>query len=471
MVVIIFFMSKKNKFNHQFMFCDYSIFNVFVRFENNIFYLKPNMSPLIIPLMKQSVDDDVIFCYERYDRVCPFCGGVLNANGRYGICVNKCIDVEKQQYLCKNCNESLVVEPEHIDKNYCYMKETTTQGLNIGLIDHMSYEKMSEMIELIYGHAPSRQTILNHIEKNEEEFLEKEEKKLEKSLKKAGIKPSGVYHYDEQYLFVNGKLYIRLVILDNKTNMIIAKKLIHSTEFNKNFVRNFLKNNLEGLPLKGMVTDGVNYYQEIIDELGVPHQLCNFHKMKNLMDLVYKILNQKKLKIEKSKEKIEKNKENISKIKIKQGSVPKGRILNTDVKRQKSHQKIKNLEKSTRKTRKKIRVLKNEIKEIESNIDKIKLIFNSKTAETSKKRFKRMEDKIDKLPEQIAVFIKKLSKTFEKSINHIKNKFLPNTNNLLECYFGITLPGHLKRKFRTIKGIERRLRLSDIRWIKRNVLP
>jgi len=464
-------MAKKNKNNHQYMFCDNNIFNVFVRFENNTVYLKPNMSSLIIPLMKQSMDDDVIFCYELYDKVCPFCGGELNANGHYEVSVNKCINVKKQQYLCKDCNESLVVEPEHIEKNCCYMKETTVQGLNIGLVDHLSYEKMSEIIEQMHGHAPTRQTVLNHVEKNEEEFLEKEEKKLKKALKKAEIKPSGVYNYDEQYLFINGKLYIRLTILDNKTKMIIASDLIPSIEFNKDFVERFLKNSFESLPLEGIVTDGVNYYQEIIDNFGVEHQLCNFHKMKNLMDLVYKILNQKKLQIEKKKEKIEKNEEKISKIKIKQGPVKNGRILSTDVKRQKFHKKIKDLEKSTRKAKAEIRELKKEIKEIEKNINKIKLIFNSKTVKTATQRFKRLEGMIDELPEQIGVFIKRLSKTFERSINHIKNDFLPNTNNLLECYFGVTLPGHFKRKFRTLKGIKRRLRLSNIRWIKRNVLP
>jgi len=464
-------MKAKNKNNHQFVFCSYKIFNVFVRFEKGIVYLKPNMSPLIIPLMMQMMEDDVIFCYERYDKICPFCGGDLSANGHFGVSVNKCIDVEKQQYLCKDCNASLVVQPEHIDKCCCYMKETALQGLNIGLIDYISLEKMSEIIELIYGHAPARQTILNHIDNNSEEFFEKEEKKIQEELEKAGIEPSGVYHYDEQYLFVSTELYLRLSILDNKTKMIIAEELVSSKEFNKKFVKKFITSNLDDLPLKGIVTDGVNYYQEIIDELGVPHQLCNFHKMQNLMSLVYKILNRKKLKIEKLKEKIEKNKENINKTRIKQGQVKKGRIQKTDKERQKTHQKIKNLEKSTRQSKNKIKELKKEIKEIKQNIDKIKLILNSKTVKTAKKRFKKLKDEIDELPEQIAVFIKRLSKTFERTINHIKNKFLPNTNNLLECYIGITLPKYLKRKYRTLEGLKKRLRSSRIRWIKRNVLP
>jgi len=184
----------KNKFNHQCVFCNDEIFNVFVRFEKNIVYLKPNMSPLIILLMRETMGNDVVFCYERYGKVCPSCGGELVGNGRYGISINKCIDVEKQQYLCKDCNESFVADTDHVEKNCCYMNEISLRGLNIGLIDYMSLEKISELIELIYEHAPSRQTILNHIDDNSEEFFEKEEKKLEKELEKAGIEPSGVYH-------------------------------------------------------------------------------------------------------------------------------------------------------------------------------------------------------------------------------------------------------------------------------------
>ncbi|WP_169805401.1 hypothetical protein [Methanobrevibacter cuticularis] len=244
-----------------------------MRFEKNIVYLKPNMSPLIVPLMIQMMDDDVIFCYERYNKICPLCEGKLNANGRYPISINKCIDVEKQQYFCKECKESFITNIDLVDKNSCYMKEISLQGLNLGSIDYISLEKMSEIIEQFYGHAPAKQTILNHIDNNYEEFITKEEEKIEKELKKANIKPSGVYHYDEQYIFISKELYLRLIILDNKTKMIIAEELVHNNKFNKKFVKKFIHTNLNNLPLKGIITDGVNYYPEIIDELGVEHQL------------------------------------------------------------------------------------------------------------------------------------------------------------------------------------------------------
>ena len=453
------------------MFCDVNVFNVFVRFEKNVVYLKPNISPLIIPFISQTLPDEVIFCYERYNKECPFCGGELNANGRYKISINKCINVKKQQYICKSCDESLITDIDHVNKNSCYMNEISLQGLYIGLIDYMSLEKVSEIIKHFYGHAPARQTILNHINNNSEEFFKKEEEKIEKELEKANIQPSGVYHYDEQYIFVNTDLYLRLIILDNKTKMIIAEKLVHSDKFNKKIVKKFINSNLDDLPLKGIVTDGVNFYQEIIDDLDVPHQLCNFHKMQNLMNLVYKILNRKKLKIKKLKEKTIKDEENLNKTKTKQGKVKNGRIRKTDKKRQKTNKKINHTKKSIKDNKTKIRQLKKEIKEIEQNIDKIKLVLNSKTTKTAKKRFKKLTDMANELPEQITLFIKRLSKTFERTINHIENKFLPNTNNLLECYIGVTLPRYLKRKYKTIKGLENRLRMSKIRWINRNVLP
>ena len=50
---------------------------------------------------------------------------------------------------------------------------------------------------------------------------------------------------------------------------------------------------------------------------------------------------------------------------------------------------------------------------------------------------------------------KDFPKTFERSINHIKNKFLPDINNFLECYIGVTIPRCLKKIYKTLKGLKR----------------
>jgi len=117
-----------------------------------------------------------------------------------------------------------------------------------------------------------------------------------------------------------------------------------------------------------------------------------------------------------------------------------------------------------------IRKNKAKIKELQKYVDKISLMFKSKTKETAMKRFQKLKDKIKELPEEIATFIKKLSKDINSTLNHIKNDDIPNTNNKLEGYYKITLPRYLKRTFRTEEGLNRKLRLNRIRWTERNVL-
>lgn len=74
------------------------------------------------------------------------------------------------------------------------------------------------------------------------------------------------------------------------------------------------------------------------------------------------------------------------------------------------------------------------------------------------------------MPEEIQKFIQNLSKDFETTINHIKNPEIPSTNNLIEGFYKTTFPGKIKRIFRTNKGLKIRLKLSQLRWTKRNVL-
>ena len=97
-------------------------------------------------------------------------------------------------------------------------------------------------------------------------------------------------------------------------------------------------------------------------------------------------------------------------------------------------------------------------------------MFKSKTKETAMKRFQRLNDKLKEKPKEIASFLKKLAKDIDNTLNHITNKNIPNTNNKLEGYYKITLPRYLKRKFRTNKGLNIKLRLNKIRWTERNVL-
>jgi len=51
----------------------------------------------------------------------------------------------------------------------------------------------------------------------------------------------------------------------------------------------------------------------------------------------------------------------------------------------------------------------------------------------------------------------------------MKKKYQKPTT-IIELYFKTTLPGYLKRRYRTIQGLKRRLKTARNRWIHRVVL-
>ena len=452
--------------------CDDVVFKFFFDGENNKLYLNEDVSPELILLMDNFAGRAYEVVYLKSIEKCPVCGSKLNKNGTERFLLNKSREIRKQKYVCsdKKCGEHTIACLKKFIDKYCnYTMNLREFSLNIGCIDHLSFEKKSELIELMTGVKIPRTTIYWHEKSLSQEYLDKKEKKLRKMIKKLGIEPEGVYHYDEQYLWVDTRIKMRMTILDAKNNLIINDQIVDGEDFDKDTIKKFLNKSLEGLKLEAIITDGYRAYPSIIDALGAIHQKCIFHKMQTLMKEVIKTLNKSDRKIKAYQNEIEKNESKIIELKNKNHG-KKGRISLKDKKRQKFSNKIKKLNRQNRDTKAQIRKYKSNIKEIQKYIDKISLMFKSKTKKTAMKRFEKLKDNIEKLPKEISKFIEKLSKDIDKTLNHITNKNIPNTNNKLEGFYKITLPRYLKRKFRTDKGLNIRLRQSRIRWTERNVL-
>jgi predicted nucleic acid-binding Zn-ribbon protein len=456
--------------HHHFNSSVEDIFNDFVTFDGDTIILKPSVNPIFIDIVEKIVKKEVKVLYTTPNMICEFCNIKMWSNGTNTHLINKNREIKKQKYICPKCGHSHVTQLTFVPKGCNYTTDVQNEGLKQGLIEYKSLEKTAETIQNTHGCKPSIQTILNHMNKNEDIYLLNMEKKIEREIEEQNIDFSGVYNYDEQYVHIGGELNLRLTLLDNETKMVIEDDIIHWSQFNKKTVKKFIQNNLENLPLKGIVTDGVNYYPEIIDELKVPHQQCTFHKMQNLMTPLNKIINKNKLKIKKRKEKQDKIEKQIQNLEKKKGQVKKGRINKNDKKRIKTHTQIKELKKELQAVKKEMKEFKKENKELKKYIKQISRIFKSKTTQTAKNRLQKFKEKIKDLPNEIKLFIEKLPKNFQRLINHIENKLIPSTNNNIELFYGITIPKQLKRKYKTTKGFKTRLRLSKIRWNQRNVL-
>ena len=90
------------------------------------------------------------------------------------------------------------------------------------------------------------------------------------------------------------------------------------------------------------------------------------------------------------------------------------------------------------------------------------MIFKAKTLKTALKRFNKLKQNKDKLPQLVCDFIEKLDKKIERSLQHTVDRNIPKTNNLAELLFRTTFPRKIKTIFRTVKGATRQLRLNNI---------
>lgn len=191
--------------------------------------------------------------------------------------------------------------------------------------------------------------------------------------------------------------------------------------------------------------------------------------MQRLIIPLQKHLNKRNKSIKPLEEKIEKITEKIEQLKSK-APLKLGRAKKSDQKLIKNQKQRKKLKLENDKNKFKLRQYKKEIKEYTQYKEKISKIFKSKSIKTAMKRFNKLNEKFDEIPEIIQNFMKKLSKKLEITLNHTKNREIPSTNNLAELLFRVTFPGKIKRIFRTYKGAKRQIRLNNLKWTKRNVL-
>ena len=151
-----------------------------------------------------------------------------------------------------------------------------------------------------------------------------------------------------------------------------------------------------------------------------------------------------------------------------QGEV--GRVNLNDEEANKLVDEKKSLERENRKLRQENRDYKTELKVYEKCTHNLSLMLKSRTKKTGLKRYNKIIDEIEDVPEKVRGFIRNIQKEIDKLLLHTSSDDIPTTNNCIELYFGVTLNRRLKKKYKTLRGILNEIRLKTIRWIKRVVL-
>ena len=390
--------------------------------------------------------------YYEYDRpICLKCGSLMNSNGSRKAKPNKWEGIRKKQYICPNCNKTQVTSLENFIKRYSnYTHSICEKALEYESISYLPYQKKAELIELENGIRLNRQTVYYHESTYADSFITQKEDDLQKILKEMKIEPSGIYHYDEEYLRENGDKIVRLTIIDAVTNLIINDQVMLQEDFDKEFLEIFLRYSLEGLSKKVLITDGYSAYPGIIEKICINHQLCIFHIIKNKRTPSFRKIRKLEKRIETIKNTIKDNEEKIGELK-KHGKGRHGPPQKTDKKWKRNIRKRKKLDSENKRLRKELKQKRKELKEQKDIDERISNIYNVDSQKEANRRFNTIHNQINQFDEDTQKFLKNLDKKFDRTTTYFRNSQIPRTNNKIEGYFKITLPKYLKRTYRTKK--------------------
>lgn len=184
-------------------------------------------------------------------------------NGGYDFNYNKNIPIMITGYKCSNKEDTHYVyasKLKDVDKYCLFDREIRKLGVKLSLIEFLSYGKLAEFLEALTGIHVNRETMFYFTDDSIDDLIEEIKKEQELEIIKLNIKPSGHYGYDEQYIFINGELFMRMTIIDNKNNLIISDEIIHQDDFNQDTIQDFLERSLKDLEVKSITTDGNNSY-------------------------------------------------------------------------------------------------------------------------------------------------------------------------------------------------------------------
>ena len=442
-----------------------SVFKNFVRFEEDKVVLKDSCPKELAIIFYYMEPSDIRVVYEMSNPVCK-CGNRLDKHAIIKWEMDLTYSIFKYQYKCRTCGKTIITPLNDIvDKYSSYTKDTKDLVVNIYSNEHISYANATKFINDDQGLNISKQSIYNYNADKTDDYLLEKEKIIEEKLEEKDIDLSGFPGHDEAFCRINGEKYSFLAMVDSNNQRIINDQLIPEEEYRdllETFITYSLKdlssyNNpdkpnpphpilLPDLKKDTLIGDGLKEYPTIAKKNNMDFHPCGFHKIMNQRKPIWKIQKRLLKKIESNKNKIEKNNEKINKYYEKyKGQFKK--IGNKDKKR-----------------------LKKEYEEYENYNERISEIFKQDTIKKAKMRFNILNNQIDKLPDEIAKFIRKLGKNLDQTLSHIENKNIPNTNNWLELFFNIIFPKKYRNRFKTIPGVTRFLRARKIKWYENIVL-
>ena len=228
-------------------------------------------------------------------------------------------------------------------------------------IQHFSFNKISELLQLNYGLKIDYRRVCDIYNKAIESYKIKKYEEVESEIRNGKIKLGHVANYDEEFVYIMHQPYVRLTLIDYKTKIILKDVLIPRKIFDRNYIKSFIEDATKDLNYHTIVTDGDRRYKKILKELGLNQQRCIFHSMQNLMAKINPVHNRLKRRIKTINKEIYEKEEKLDDIEKKYKNCV-GRPKNEDKPRKNDIKKMKKLKTEISRLKAEKRKHKNHIK-------------------------------------------------------------------------------------------------------------
>lgn len=367
---------------------------------------------------------------------CPICGNPMVHNGYNPYTKKGLGEINIGRYKCSNCGSTQEEDRSFWEDLKTLLFDSFNNFFQLLRYHNVSYDGISTIMDFIYPR--SRSTILRAFNK------EMEQENVPK------LKNIRIVHYDEQHPKEGRCQKYRLTILDAKTQRTVADELFENKS--SETIKKFLQKNLDTSEPVFIVTDFDNRYPEILKDVfgdKLVHQYCLMHLNKLVVSdfprkttieqelLKYKLLN------------IFYNRENEIKF-LEKLRYEEFNVINNE----KRHKEW------IKKAKKEFNQFRYELK-LERRRNKVNLPLHS---------LKKSKNNFDKLMEKIRTYDEVIQKRLWMINKHWLNLTLfhylpeaPATNNPIESYYSKSLKTDSKKQFRTNKGIENQIKLTEMK--------
>ena len=231
--------------------------------------------------------------YEMIKPFCPHCGSLKYTKQGFREIKPKVDNGEKikislQRYKCKSCNKKYSTKLENLKKeNNSFFESIINKVRKSKWIRGGSLRKIAKDVQNFLNIDVSHQSIKNFL-KIDENQVKKEGSRIVRKFNQL----SGYLTIDEEHVYINGKKKYRVSLHDRFIKGPIAEEIMKSRTNKK--IKALIEEVTDGHSIISLTSDGLKQYKSVSKKLGIIHQRCVFHMMKECREEIKSYLKKTK---------------------------------------------------------------------------------------------------------------------------------------------------------------------------------